>query len=320
MEALIGKALATVLVAGRAQFNQRFRAAQQQHRSLESEAWLDWMKNTLDPVAERVAAHEPGAVAAVVEALYDQALPLVAKRWLGGEAREPVLAAAYRELLIALAPALARDPARARHWAERLAQLGAGLADVDTVLGLGRVLAWRAGWPAHREAALEVAPRLPPALVQAALDLSVPPRPALWAALSAAPTLRADEVGTPAAREMRWLGWSGGFRGLGGPFSRLPVIGLAGGQLAASDGADTWRLAGDGYGTQALRMGASADWPVEPAAGPVRISSAGTVAAGALSRDFPEQESAAGWAWHAGLLTVTLRTSYQVALLRCPMP
>jgi hypothetical protein len=44
------------------------------------------------------------------------------------------------------------------------------------------------------------------------------------------------------------------------------------------------------------------------------------VAAGALSRDFPELESAAGWAWHAGLLAVTLRTSYQVALLRCPMP
>lgn len=334
---MTGAALGAVLRAGRAQFNQRFRAAQQQYRGLEAETWLGWVTDTLDPVAERVAVHDADAVAAVVEALYDQALPLVAKRWLGREAREPALNAAYKTLLVALAPALVRDPARlsasllnalhqlcgddprrARHWADRLAQLGAGLTDMDTVLGLGRVLAWRSGWPAYRSAALGVAPRLPPALLQAALDLSAPPGPALWAALAATPTLRADEVGTRAASEMSWLGWSGGFRGLGGPFARLPVVGLAGGQLAASDGTDTWRLAGDGYGTQALRMGSNAEWPVEPASGSVRVSSAGTIAAGALSRDFPELEAANAWAWHAGLLAVTLSTSYQVALLRCP--
>jgi len=336
---MIGKALAAVLQTGRAPFNQRFRAAQQQHRGLDAGAWLAWMKDTLDPVAARVAAHDASAVAPVVDVLYDQALLLVAKNWLGPRARDPVLAAAYRELLVGLAPALAReparlsgsllnalhqlcrdDPARARHWSERLAQLGAGLTDVDAILGLGRMLAWRAGWPAQRAAALQVAPRLPPALAQAALELSAPPGPSLWAALTAAPTLRADEVGLPVARDLSWLGWCGGFRGLGGPFARLPSVGLAAGQLAASDGMDTWRLAGDGYGTQALRMGAGADWPVAPADSRVRVSSTGTVTAGALSREFPDLESAAAWAWHAGLLAVTLRTSYQVALLRCPLP
>jgi hypothetical protein len=331
VEALIGRALAAALRAGRAQFNQRFRSAQQQYRGLEAEDWLAWLKATLDPVAERVAAADAAAVAAVVDTLYDQALPLVAKRWLGGEAREPVFDGAYRDLLVALAPALARDPARlsaslvnalhqlcrddprrARLWADRLAQLGAGLADVDAVLALGRVLAWRRGWPAQRAAALAAAPRLPPALVQQALDLSEPPGPELWTALAAAPTLRADEVGTAAAREPGWLGWSGGFRGLGGPFKRLPTVGLAGGGLAATDGADTWRIMGDGYGTQAVRMGTSADWPVEPAAG--------SDAAGALAREFPELESASGQAWQAGLLAVTLRTSYRVALVRCPRP
>jgi hypothetical protein len=295
------------------------------------------MRDTLDPVAERVAAHDPDAVAAVVEALYDQALPLVAKHWLGREARDPVLAAGYRTLLVALAPALARDPARlsgsvlnalhqlcrddaerARQWTERLARLGAGIADVDTVLDLGRVLAWRGGWPAWRDAALQAAPRLPAALAQAALELAVPPTASLWQVLAAAPTLRADEVGTPAASGIGWLGWAGGFRGLGGPFAHTPVVGVAAGRLAASDGSDTWWLAGDGYGTQAVRMGSASDWPLERRAGSVQVSAAGTVAAGAVKREFPELETASGCAWHAGLLAVTLRISYQVALVRCP--
>jgi hypothetical protein len=339
VEAVIGSALAAALAAGRAQFNQRFRAAQQRHRDLDANAWFDWIMDTLDPVVERVAAHDPGAVAQVAEALYEQALPLVATHWLGRQAREPVLAGVYRDLLIALAPALARDPARlsgsllnalhqlchddaqrARQWADRLARLGATCVEVDTVLDLGRVLAWRCGWPAWRKAALRGAPRLPAALAQAALDLPAPPGPSLWVALAASPTLRADEVGTPAAGEISWLGRSGGFRGLGGPFARMPAVGITAGGLAASDGADTWQLAGDGYGTQAVRMGSATEWPLEGAHAGVQVSGAGTVTAGALKRELPELETATGWAWHAGLLAVTLRTSYQVALVRCPKP
>ena len=336
---MIGAALAAVLELNRAQFNQRFRAAQQQYRELDGQSWLAWMKDTLDPVAQRVAAHDPAAAMAVVDALYDQALPLVAKRWLGREARDPLLAAAYRDLLLALVRALVRDPARlsgsllnalhqlcrddparARRWAERLAQLGEAIADVDTVLDLGRLLAWRCGGPAWREAALGVAPRLPAALAQAALDLAAPPTPSLWADLAAAPALRADEIGTPVARAPAWLGWSGGFRGLGGPFARMPVVGIAAGKLAASDGTDTFRLAADGYGTQAMRMGSISDWPLERSDARVHVSGAGELSSGAGKWTFPALQTAAGWAWHADVLAVTVRTSYQVALVRCPLP
>ena len=336
---MIGGALAAALRVSRAQLNQRFRAAQQLHRDLDAEAWQAWMKDTLDPVAEGIAAHDAAAVVAVVEALYDQALPLVAKHWLGPQARDPLLAAAYKDLLVALGPALARDPARisgsllnalyqlyrddavrARRWADRLAMLGTGIADADTVLDLGRLLAWRCGWPVWREAALALAPRLPPTLAQAALDLPVPPDPSLWTGLVRAPALRADEVGTSAAREAGWLGWSGGFRGLGGPFARMPVVGIAAGRLAASDGTDTWRLSADGYGTQALRMGSASDWPLERAAARVQVSNIGEVSTGTSKRVFPTLQTANGWAWHAGVLAVTVRTSYQVALVRCPLP
>lgn len=337
---MIGKALAAVLHAQRADFNQRFKLAQQQYRGLEAEAWFAFVRDTLNPVAEIVAARDESAVAAVIDVLYEQALPLVAQRWLGTEPREPVLASSYRQLLAALAPALARDPARisgalinalyqlcredaprARVWAQRLADLGAGNADVEHVLALGRLLAWRVGLPAYRSAALQAGRVLPPALSQQALGLPSPPGAALWDALERSPMLRADEAAAlPAtsAAQLEWLGWSGGFRGLGGPFATLPMIGVAGGRLAASDGDSTWWLAADGYGAQAVRMGLANDWPLDTAPTPVKVGADGAVTAGKFSRKFVELETAHAAVSHDGIVAVALRTSYQVALLRVP--
>src|SRR5262245_58562585 len=109
---MVGSALAAALRAGRMQFNQVFRAAQQQYRGFEAEHWLAWLEGTLDPVAEGVAAVDAAAVGPVVATLYKQSLPLVAKHWLGPLARESVLDEAYRRLLTGLAAALARDPER----------------------------------------------------------------------------------------------------------------------------------------------------------------------------------------------------------------
>lgn len=335
---MIGAQLAAVLKARRTDFNQRFKLAQQQYRALDAEVWFAFMQDTLDPVAEIIGARDASAAPAVIDALYDQCLPLVAQRWLGREPREPVLAASYRQLLAALAPALMRDPARlsgallnalyqlcagnaqrAQVWTQRLAAVAGKVADVDTVLALGRVLAWRTGLPAYREAALRVAPQLPPELMQQALGLERRPDATLWAALAQAPELRADEVGAKRKPELEWLGWSGGFRGLGGPFAALPAVGVAGGKLAASDGENTWWVAADGYGAQTVRMGSAKDWPFDTmatAATPVRVSADGAVTAGKLSRKFAELETAHAAVALGGIVAVALRTSYQVALLR----
>jgi len=334
---VIGKALAAVLQAKRADFNQRFKLAQQQYRGLEAEAWLAYLHDTLSPVAEIVAAHDEAAVPAVIEVLYEQALPLVAQRWLGKEPREPVLAASYKQLLAALASALARDPGRlsgallnalyqlcqsdvqrARVWTQRLADIGAGHNDADAVLALGRLLAWRVGLPAYREAALQAGPGLPPEWAQQALGLSAPPDAALWQMLAHSPTLRADEVHNEPVSGLEWLSWSGGYRGLGGPFTMQPLVGIAADKLAASDGEYTWWLAADGYGTQIVRMGMAADWPLDTMSASAKVGADGTVAAGKHSRKFAELETARSATWHAGIVAVTLRTSYQVALLRCP--
>ncbi len=344
MEGVIGPPLAAVLKARRADFNQRFRLAQQQYRALAAEDWLAFVRDTLNPVAEIIAAHDESAVPAVIDALYDQALPLVAQRWLGAQPREPELAACYKQLLAAFAPALMRDPkrvsaallnalyqlcrinaARAQDWTQRLTHIAARSADIDALLALGRVLAWRVGLPAYRAAALQAGPGLPPAWVRQALDLPSLPDTALWQALAQAPALRADEIGGAQTAQPEWLGWCGGYRGLGesgGAFSVQPQIGIAANKLAASDGDTTWWLAADGYGVQLVRMGSALDWPLgaPPSAMPsaATVGADGTVTAGKQSRKFAELETAHTAVVCAGIIAVTLHTSYQVALLRCP--
>lgn len=345
---MIGKALTAVLQARRADFNQLFRRAQQQYRGLEAETWFAFVRDTLNPLAEIIASRDEAAVSAVIEVLYEQSLPLVAQQWLGAKARIPELAGGYTRLLAALAPALTRDPARvsgallnalyqlgqsdpqrARQWAEKLAAIVtsradsdiANIANIDAVLALGRLLAWRTGLPSHREAALREGPRLPTEWARQALDLPRAPEPALWQALARSPTMRADEFGAARAPNLEWLGRCGGYRGLGGPFAALPVIGMAGGRLAASDGESTWWLAADGYGTQAVRMGARGDWPLDtntPGSLPASVTAEGKLSVGQYSGKWVELETANAAVWHAGVVAVTLRTSYQVALLRGP--
>lgn len=338
----IGNALTAVLKARRSDFNQRFKLAQQQYRTLTAEAWHAFVRDTLNPVAEIIAAHDDAAVAEVISVLYDQALPLVAKQWLGSAPREPVLAACYKQLLATLAPALAREPERvsaallnalhqlcalntqrAQDWTQRMVAIlkpVAASVTVEQTLALGRVIAWRVGLAALREAALRDAPTLPADWVRQALDIPFTPDAALWSTLNRNPAMRAEEKEPP--RQPEWLGWTGGFRGLGksgGPFAALPSIGLAGGRLAAGDGNHTWWLAADGYGQQAVRMGAAADWPLE-AGTPVKVSESGAITLAGKTHSFAELEIARGALWHSGILAVVLRTSYQVALLRCPQP
>ena len=336
MEGVTGKPLAAVLIAGRADFNQRFNLAQQHYRGLTAGDWFAYVKETLEPVADAVATQDAARMAAVVDVLYDQGLPLVAQHWLGPQTRQPVLATAYRQLLCALAPALASDPQRlsgsllnalhqiclhdarcAQRWADSLARIAAKVSSIDSVLALGVLLAWRGGMATYREAALQAGAALPPQLAQAALGLPQPPAADLWARLRHAPTLKPEEITVGPQPGVEWLGWIGGYSGLGGPFAKRPQIGVAGGKLAASDGTDTWWLAADGYGIQGLRMGRSEDWPLQSLPARASVAGDGTLTRlGQAAQKFAELETAESCAWHEGVLAVTLRTSYQVALLR----
>ena len=154
MSGAVSSALASVLKARRDEFNQRFLAAQQQHRTLTPEAWHAFLRETLSPVAEIIAAHDAAAVDGVINVLYDQALPLVAKQWLGPAPRDAVFAACYKQLVAALAPLVAREPermsgavlnalhqlcamdgARAKEWTQRVAAILKPVATFATVDG-----------------------------------------------------------------------------------------------------------------------------------------------------------------------------------------
>jgi hypothetical protein len=332
---MIGPALGGQMQAGRAAFNQLFRAAARSHAGLDGAAFLAWLESGLDPVAEAVAAAAPEALARTVLELYQMALPLVARGWLGPSAREPAIDAGLREVLAALpcctaqAPAAfagavlnalqrlaAADPAKARRWSQGMGELAPGCTDLEDALALGRVLAWRCGLPSLRARALQDAQTLPAVAVQAVLGLPAPLSPQRLAELMEQPQAMPEE--SKAESAIRFLGWAGGFRGFGGPFARPPRVGLEQGVLVAGDGDALCRLFGDGYGVEAVKVGNGHPRPSPGAASDPRVDSSGTLHWGGRGRQFPQLAGAITWQWQAGLLAVSLATSHRVALLRCP--
>lgn len=109
----LSAALRSALATGRAEYNARFAAARQQMRTLDAESFAAYLHDTVDPVVGGLAAGDgdPVAVSQVLDTLYDLGLTLVARGWLGPATRQPALAAAWRDWLLALGPRLAEAPA-----------------------------------------------------------------------------------------------------------------------------------------------------------------------------------------------------------------
>ena len=330
---MIGPALSAQLQAGRAGYNQLFRAAAQAHPGLDGEAFQLWLETTLDPVAESVAAARPESLARAVGELYELALPLVARGWLGPLARQPAIDEGLREVLAALPHCTASatgqfagavlnalhrlaaaDPNQARRWSEGMKRLAPWCNDVDTALALGRVLAWRCGLPSLRTRALQEARSLPAEAVQQALGLQAPLSPQRLDQLIARPLAMPDGKPTD---PIGLLGWVGGFRGFGGHFARPPRVGLDEGALVAGDGDALCRLFADGYGIEAVKVGTGQPRPEPLGLSDARIEASGELRWAGQRRQFPQLAGASSWQWQGGLLAVSLATSHRVALLRC---
>ncbi len=331
---MIGPALAGVLRAGRAGFNQRFQDAARAG-GLDGEDFQTWLTGTLDPVAEALAATRRDGLAISLLALYEMGLALVARGWLGPKAREPAIDAGLRTLLTALPQCLAAQPTRfpgalvnALHrlaqgqpqralvWAQDLSALAPWCDSAEQALSLGRVLAWRLGLASLRQRALADAQTLPGEPLRLILGLERPPTGEDLARWLHQPQAMPGESAAPLVP--RLLGWAGGFAGFGGPFRRPPLVGLDAGRLVAGDGESRVALFGDGYGTEAVQIGGGpVPTPADPS--PARVSGAGLLAWNGRRISMPELASARAWQWHQGLLAVALGTSHRVALLRCEL-
>lgn len=250
----LSPAFAAVLEDRRERYNAAFTAARHRRPALKGPAFLEHLRLRVDPI---VAAMPLEGRAPACDALYDLSLELVGCDLFN---RYPAVSEGWRRLLPHVAPLLAANPrrlaasltnalsnlseqgARATWWLERMLTLRVG--DVDTLLSVGQVLAWRAGLPHYRAGALDLCARLDPALTGVGGDLD---------ALRADPWLTPDNP-DPGARP-RVVFRVGGFRGFGGPFIAPPEVRYAGdNRFFVGDGECWWLLIADGYGTSLHRL------------------------------------------------------------------
>lgn len=180
--------MAAALARGRAQFNAMVAGMKQQQSSFDTPAFSAFLGECVDPLAQAVAAIDPTHVEPVVTTAFEMGMALVAQSLAGPGARVAAVNRVWKEVAPRVAKLVAEQPAevlgslsnavvnldravgdRANWWVDCLIALGPYAATVQDLLGLGQVLAWRAGMVHYREGALDAADRISPQLALAAI-------------------------------------------------------------------------------------------------------------------------------------------------------
>ena len=193
-------AYAQALKDNRVSFNARFAEARRTQPRLDSREFLDTLGTTVAAVVAAVAQARPDRAAGVVSVLYDLALDLHAREFIGPHSRYPFVSLGWRDLLPVLGTPLAESPravagsitnalynlsvepaARPQEWLDAMCVLAPLAPGVPALLQAGQVAAWRSGLAHFRRGALALCRQLPPTLVVAALGLpadALPPQSA----------------------------------------------------------------------------------------------------------------------------------------------
>jgi hypothetical protein len=316
--ALVGGAFAEHLAANRDAINQAVLAAARQSTAFDATAFAEILRDTVAPIVDAVDQQGDGFVGVVSQALIEIALDLSAQGRFDGAVRDGWLV-----LLPRLVGPLTVDPRRViasvtnaldtldrspgaqpDRWIARMVAVTACAAGPDELLAAGQVAAWCSGMAAYRSQALDVADALAPAVAAAALGCS--------GADDLAPVLerlRADPWFDPTAPSVVSGGVAGvrrevgAFRGFGGTFLRPPVLVAVDEHVRVTDGAESWLVFADAFGSAVVR-----------APGPAPTTSS-TVGAGFDAPPPPELADVAeltGWAPVAGGVVATSALAHAV--------
>lgn len=255
------------LAARRDRFNSAFAAVRFTRPRLDGDAFLNVLRQSVEPVVVAAAQTRPERAATITEALYDLALELFRQDLLGPRSRSGAVPLAWSDLLPKLGAFLAIDPARVAgalsnaaynleqtpgagvaEWMARLLQVAACVraGDVEALLRAGQVAAWRSGMAHFRESALATCEKLDEPLARAALGLSN--ETSVAEALNVLGASRWSQPGTSPREAVRLVGDVGGFRGHGGPFLTLPRVVADSQGLLVTEGERAWRLNADAFG------------------------------------------------------------------------
>ena len=255
---MLKPAYASVLAAGRDQYNARIREARRRYPMLSH----DVFRAFLEDAGVIVDAVAPGHVQLVVDSIYDLGLALTGRTLIGPAARSPGLQHAWSALFPRFATLIAREPAqvlamlsnavlhleaipgtRLTQWVDDMAALAARVGSVDALRAVGQIAAWRAGAAHFRAGALAAAAGLPPTLALAALHApDGMPVDALLRQLASDPWWQGVDPHACRARTF------GAFTGFGGPFGAPPTVKPDGDGFLVRAGGRAFFLLADAYG------------------------------------------------------------------------
>jgi hypothetical protein len=267
----VSEAMASVLRSGRSEFNSQFAEARRLYPALDGGAFLEFLRNDVDQLVRAVEKAKPEFVAEVVMAAYECGLELIGQKLVGPGARNRIVEEGWRRVLPGIAALVAKAPARVigafsnglhnlagiagarpEQWISEMEKLGPRCADVEALLRLGQVEAWRAGLAHFRQGAIAAADNLPAPLALAAVGA---PANGDWPEIRK--RLLADPWYNPSASVPKANGESGrvpvvteagAFRGYGGVFVEPPRVASAGEHFLVRSGEERWLLTADVFG------------------------------------------------------------------------
>ena len=268
---MVSETFASVLRSGRAEFNSRFAEARRLHPDLDGAAFSGFLETTVDKLVRAAEPLGADRVADMVLAAYDAGLELVAQKLVGPGARHPWIEAGWERVLPAMISLVADSPgrvmaaisnalqhlasppgARPEQWISDMEKLGAQCKDVDTLLRVGQVAAWKAGLAHFRQGALGAADLLPVPLALAVVGApEAAPWPKIRERLASDPWFDpagAAANGAPQVNQVRVMTQAGTFRGFGGLFVEPPLVAGAGEHFFVRSGEECWILTADLFG------------------------------------------------------------------------
>jgi hypothetical protein len=335
---MISDAFASGLRSGRAEFNAQFAEARRRYPELDAEAFAGFLQTAADPVVRAVASALPERGVEAVRAIYDAALELVGQRIVGPCARRPFVEEGWKRVLPAAASLLATSPAgvvaavsnalhrlgttagaRPAQWIEEMERLAPRCREVDSLLKLGQVAAWRAGLAHFRQGAIAAADTVPETLALAAVGA---PASARWADVRQ--RLLANPWFDPSnpedqliAAPVRVAAQVGAFRGFGGLFTKPPRVTAAGEHFLVCSGEEGWLLTADAFGATFHRATVDESATAQRSSGlPSGLEIAGSKIAWQGNRfEIPALGELTSAAANAATLAVTSSLTHSVVLV-----
>lgn len=268
----LAPAYASLLRAGREEFNRRFEQARHRYPRLDSDYFLDFLRGPAEQLVLAVEKADRGAGSGLLDALYDIALALLGQAWIGPAARCQGIVETWQGLAARNPRLLAGDPRRllaasanallhfapdggGLAWSGTLLQLAEQARDPAELLRAGQLAAWRHGLAHYRDSALEQAGAIDAATLEQVFGLPAGSWQEDW--LERLVRDRWFEPGGEQASRPRLVRQLGAFIGYGGCFMAPPLAVAGRDALLLIDGGTLHALHADAYGACLLPAAAS---------------------------------------------------------------